>query len=187
MWTNVLMQGLGFLGKRREAKRRAAWDRYNNAMAGIQAAQSQNTVTDNVALRRDQHARNKLLIQTSRLQAAAKVKAGAAAAGVAGGAVEATIFDIGRNAAKKLDGEVDRMETSLRISDAQRRSIAMQRKMAIKPVTQTPSFLSGMADIGISILGDNAELPQSSGTLLEGPSADPELSNWERLKNTLMI
>lgn len=177
----------GYFGRRHIAKRQAMWDRYNNAMAGIQAGQAQNAITDNVALNRAKHAENKVALETSRLQAAAKVKAGAAAAGVAGGSVASTIFDIGRNAGRKLAAENDRFETSLLVTDQQRRNVAMQRTMAKKPITQTPSFMSAVATAGLRILEDNINTPQSSGTTLEGEGTQQETGGWDRLREMLMI
>lgn len=176
----------GFLGKRKAAKNQAAWDRYNNAMAGIQAGQARNSIAANVAMNRSQHAQNKVAIEASRLMAAAKVKAGAAAAGVAGGAVESTIFDVGRNAGNRLKAETDKFDASILVSDQQRRQVSMSRAMAQKPITQTPSFLSSMATTGLSILGDEINSPSSRGTQLEG--ADTQTPDgWDRLRNMLMI
>lgn len=182
-----LATGVGsFLGKRKAARTQASWDRYNNAMAGIQAGQARNAISVNVALNREQDAQQRVAIEASRLMAAAKVKAGAAAAGVAGGAVEATIFDIGRNAGKRQQAAADQLQTNILATDQQRRSVAMSRKMAQKPITQSPSFLSSMATTGLSILGDDINSTSSQGTQLEG--AETQIpDNWDRLRNMLMI
>lgn len=186
MWNTVLTQGMGFLTKRREAKNRAAWDNYHNAMAGIQAGVAQNAITDNVAINRARHAENKVAISKQRMMTAAKVKAGAAASGVAGGAVEATLFDIGRNAGQKIAGEEERMRVSLLATDQQRRGVAMQRTMSQKDVTSTPSMLSGMVGIGMTILEDRATEVSSTGTNLDGAERTSSKDfSWDRLK-TLM-
>jgi hypothetical protein len=181
----VAQQGFSFLAKRREAKAQASWDRYHNAMANIQGAQAQNAITDNVAINREKHAENEVMINKSRLMAAAKVKANAAAVGVAGGAVESTIFDIGRNAGNKLASEDKRMSVSLLASDQQRRGIAMQTMLSQKTVTQSPSILSGLANMGMSILDEQSQSPSSSGTNLGGNQRTSEAFSWDALK-TLM-
>lgn len=191
MWPIVIKGATSFLGKYRTAKAQAAWDRYHNAMTGLQAAQAQNTVTDNVAINREKHAENKVLINTSRMMAAAKVKAGAAAIGAEGGAVEATIFDIGRNAGKKLAGEEARMRVSLLATDQQRRGVALQKQMATRIVTQTPSLLSALASTGMDILDDQSSMAGSSGTNLDGAKQmDKQFDlskGWDKLKSQLMI
>jgi hypothetical protein len=185
MWAMVAQNGFSFLAKRRQAKNQAAWDRYHNAMVALQAAQAQNSVTDNVAINRAKHAENEVLIKKSRLMAAAKVTANAAASGVAGGAVETTLFDIGRNAGNKLASEDERMRVSLLASDQQRRGIAMQSKMGIKSVTQGPSLLSAVAGLGMSILDDQDTGPTSTGTTLGGNKRTQGQFSWDQLK-TLM-
>lgn len=175
----------GYLGKRKMAKNRAAWDAYNNKMALIQAGQSQNAVTDNVAINRAQKAENDLIIKTSRLVAAAKVKAGAAAAGVSGGSVEATLFDVGRNAGRKLAQSTDQFETSLQVTNQQRRSIAMGAKMSQRVSAPGPSLLGALATTGLNILEGMEEDVTSKGTLMGG--AKQTTSGWDRIKSQLMI
>lgn len=185
MYMKLAEAGLGYLQKSRAAKNQAAWDRYNNKMAQLTAAQSQNTVTENVALNKEQHAKNKVLVNSSRLVAAAKVKAGAAAAGVAGGAVEATLFSIGRNAGNRLASETSRMDTSLLVTDQQRRSISLAAKNAQKPITQGPSLLAALGAAGLDILADAEEdANASSGTNLEGGKL-PKLSGLDKIMNML--
>lgn len=178
MWERLGMEALGFLQKNRQAKRRAAWDRYNNAMSGIQAGQSQNAINVNVANARSQDAISRVDIARTRLMAAAKVRANSAAAGVAGQSVDDTLFDLGRNAGSRLHQEKIKFAASLNALDAQTSSLAMQRKLSQKPVTQTPSFLSHMATAGLNILAERAEdnTPTSSGTNLEGDAPTTEES-----------
>lgn len=186
MWMQLAQAGANFLSKRSEAKRQRSWDRYNNAMVGIQAGQANNSITQNVVMNKAKHAENKLAIQTSRLIAAAKVKAGAAAAGVAGGSVEATIFDIGRNAAKATKNETDRFTTSLLATDAQRRSLSMSRKLSQRPETELPSLLGAAFSAGVDILGEReTDTRTSNGTLLEGGSnqSDP----WANMRSKYML
>lgn len=190
MWLQAAQHGIGFLNKRREAKNRAAWDRYNNTMAGLQAGQAQNSITENVVAERDAHASKKLLIATSRLKTAAKVRAGAAAAGVSGGSVEQTLFDVGRNAGNALYAEEARFGAALLVSDQQRKNVSMQRQMAIKPVTRMPSIAQAIGGGMLSIAADRAEdnTPQSRGTNMEAGQLPQTMTDgWSKFKDMLMI
>lgn len=187
MWDTAVTNGLGFLAKRQKAKASAAWDKYNNAMTGIQTAQGNNALSTNVALNRAAHAKNNILIQRSRLMAVAKVNAGASAAGVGGGSVQSTVFDLGRSAGEKIAAENSRFETSLLVSDQRRRGLSMQRELSMKPITQTPSFLTALATTGLSILNEDTTKPSSEGTSLEGPNNTDDLGGWDKLKSMLMI
>ena len=185
MWGSVINAGFGFLKASQDAKVTRAWEKYNNRMAGIQAGQSNNAVTENVAKNREQHAENKVVQQIVRMKATAQVKAGAAAAGVAGGSVDATLFDVGRNAGHKSSQELDRFEQSLLVTDQQRKNISMQRSMAMKPLTPKPSLLGAMANATADILGDQAAAPSSMGTNLGGASqATPTM--WDQLRTTML-
>lgn len=184
-WGSALKSFGGFLKASRDAKAQRAWDAYNNRMVGIQAARSNNAITENVAQNREQHAQNKVNIQISRLMASAQVKAGAAAAGVAGGSVDATLFDVGRNAGHKQSQELDSFENALLATDMQRKNVSMQRSMSMKPLTPKPSVFGMLANVGVDILGEQASRPTSIGTNLNGQAqATPNI--WDRVKTTML-
>lgn len=185
MWGSAIKAGFGFLAASRDAKASRAWETYNNRMAGIQAGSSNNAITENVAKNREAHAQNKVLLQVSRMKATAKVKAGAAAAGVAGGSVDATLFDVGRNAGHRTAQETDRFEQSLLVTDMQRKNVSMQRSMALKPLTPKPSLLGALSNATADILGDMAATPSSMGTNLDGAKqAEPRL--FDNIRRTML-
>lgn len=187
MWSIIAQRGLGFLNKRAAAKTQRSWDRYNNAMAGIQAGQALNAVAVNTAAIRSEDAIKRVGIARSRLMAAARVKAGAAAAGVAGGAVDTTLFDIGRNAGSALHTEQTRFKATLLATDQQRRGIAMQRQLSQKPLTENPSILGAITNTGLEILEERAALPSSVGTQLGGATQVEQPQPLEQLRNMLSI
>ena len=186
MWMQAFNDGIGFLAKHTVARNQRAWDKYNNAMVSMQSAQSQNSVTSNEALASAEHAERKLLIQTSRLQAAAKVQAGAAAAGVSGGAVEATLFDIGRNAGTRLAAERDQYDASLQVTMQQRRNIALQSKLAQRDLTKGPSLLAALGDFAAD--WQTEQETGSAGTQLEGRDTQIQPNEpWKRVTDGLML
>lgn len=187
MWAMKLGSAIGnYMYQNKLAESRRLWTKYNNKMAHLQAGIAQDAITDNVALNAVQHAENKMLIKTSKLMTAAKVKAGAAAMGQAGGSVEATLFDVGRNAAVRLAQEDEAFRTSIMVTNQQRKSTAMSAQMAQQTAPEGPSLGSALLGAGLNILGDAMDTPTSSGTMLEGGSESPT-SGWDKLREHLMI
>ncbi len=188
MWEQLALRGVSFLQKRQQARTQAAWDRYNNAMSGIQAGQASNAISTNAANLRSQNARNRVSIEKSRLMAAAKVKAGAAAAGVAGRSVDDTLFDLGRNAGNRLHEQKIRFSASMAGIGQQKRSVAMQRQLSQKQITQGPSLLGEIANGALDILGERVTAPGSDGTLLEGGEPTQETTGpLSAIRNMLDI
>lgn len=187
MWGQILAGAGSYLMKSKKASTQAKWDKYNNTMTALQAAQSANTITQNVALNREQHAANKVQVATGRLMAVAKVKAGAAAAGVTGGSVESTLFGIGRNAGLKIASETQRFDTSIRTTDQQRKNVALQAQMATKAITQQPSLLGAISTTAGSIAATRIDTPTSGGTALEGGTPAPETGMLSDLRTALNL
>lgn len=195
MFLQIAQAASGHIARHREAKNRAAWTRYNNAMVNIQAGQARNAITDNVAMQRAAKAENDMLIQTSRLVASAQVRAGAAAAGVSGGSVDATLYDLNRNAARKQQTKDTQFERSIMVTNQQRRTVAMQTAMSQRQAPAMPSLLQTALTTGLSIWEERQEAPGSAGTMLESgvPAAAPETEEegsipfWDRLRSQLMI
>ena len=76
------------------------WVAYNNTMRALTAAQDNNTLTMNQADAKMQLVEKRIDIMRQGQAAKAAAQVSANTAGAAGGSVEATLFDIGRNAAR---------------------------------------------------------------------------------------
>lgn len=186
MWNTIANAGFGYLKAARDAKASRAWDKYNNAVAGMQGGQALNSITVNESMNREQHAKNKVAIEVSRLMATAKVTAGAAAAGVSGGSVDATLFNVGRNAGNRQAQEADSFENGLMVTTQQRRNISLQRQLAQKPLTPMPSILGFVGNAMADILGEQVDEVGSSGTTLNGAQQTTGNGGWDWLKTTML-
>jgi hypothetical protein len=182
---NALSAGLGFLNKMAASRADRAFQKHHNRMVNMQAAQQQNSIGSNVLMNREQTANNKLLIQTSRLIATAKAKAGSAAAGVAGGSVEGVIYGVGRNAGTKQHQEARRFQTTLLVTDQQRRGVEMSRAMSQKALTPKPSILSALGNYSMTVLGAVSKEQGSAGTTLNGMQQNDETLAFSDIRNML--
>jgi hypothetical protein len=180
---NALSAGLGFLNKMAASRADRAFQKHHNRMVNMQAAQQQNSIGSNVLMNREQN--NKLLIQTSRLIATAKAKAGSAAAGVAGGSVEGVIYGVGRNAGTKQHQEARRFQTTLLVTDQQRRGVEMSRAMSQKALTPKPSILSALGNYSMTVLGAVSKEQGSAGTTLNGMQQNDETLAFSDIRNML--
>lgn len=131
------------------------WQKYQNAMTMLSAANSQNAITDNVTLAMEQNADQGLEIQKNQARAEGAARVAAAAAGVSGGSVDATMRDIGRNAAAKQYSRSQTLQGIFLTSDHQRQAVASQAQASLDhnmiPGPNTPAELLGLAGKGLDI------------------------------------
>lgn len=115
-----------FTVSRTEAKMAENMNRYRAAMAGISATRALNAVTTNQQRLGEQAAQQNLEVQRMGMQDAASAEVAAAAAGVAGGSVDAVFrdlsaaaesatFTVQRNARRQMQ-ELQRSRTDIRLS-----------------------------------------------------------------------
>lgn len=89
-------------------KTRKAFQNYHNSMVNLSNAVSQNAITINQIATENELIEESVNIQMDAMSAKASAEVMAAAAGVKGGSVEGSLFDINRNAAR---AEFKRSET----------------------------------------------------------------------------
>ena len=128
-----------FISASQQAKSQKAWAKYENTMRALQAAEANNNITANIVEERSAETAAKLIVQGNALKASASAEVSAATVGASGGSVEATLFDIGRNEAKKLNQTGDQYDASVRSMEAQRRQIAINLAVGKKHVGRGPS------------------------------------------------
>ena len=162
--TNSVVSGAGgFIAASLSNRIDRKWTAYQNRLVNLAAAQSRNALVDNKAMAQEEHLSNVMMINKSRLEAEAQAKAGAAAAGVAGGSVDTTIFETGRNAGAALNKEQSQFEQQLHVMEQQRDNVEAQRVARQRQLPQRPSALGAILGITADIL-DPPDVQQSSGT-----------------------
>lgn len=166
-WMAIARAGTSFITDSIAASSQRKWTSYNNKMINLQAARSFNTIQQNRAGEVTDHVENEILIQTTELMAKAKVKVAAATAGVAGGSVEASLFNVGRNAGKRLYAEETRFENAMRGMDHQATQIKTQAALAQKQLPTGPSVAGLLLNMGSIALKDQqgTDSRVSNGTL----------------------
>lgn len=182
MYGKIASAAFGFIARSREARAQATWDRYNNAMVDIQAAQAHNVLAENTAALRQSRVEDNILVQTQLLRATASAANSAASAGTGGGSVASVIHDLTRSAGMRDVRDEDRFDQGLLNIDQQRRQIEVQRRTGTKPITQQPSLLGQIGATGLSILADYEASPQSAG--LEGGD---QVTRLDHFRNQLML
>lgn len=161
----LLKAGLSYSAASDKAKSDRQWQAYNNAMLNISGALAQNDITQNEVFAREKSIQQGVAIQKSEFLTEANAENSAAAAGTTGRSVNATLFDIQRNAANA--------KSNLE-NDAQNQEIAfqnMRQKVSQQVLTQTdvrtipsPNPVTTMlglgGDIGKLYKNDSKELDQ---------------------------
>lgn len=89
----------GFLQQRNETKAKNAVRKRQNENAAVLGAHNFGVISQTRAQIREETTSSRVKIQRARAKALASAKVSAAAAGVAGGSVDAASFDISRSAA----------------------------------------------------------------------------------------
>jgi len=172
-----LFKGIaGFISASNERKAKKAqyeadkkWVAYNNTMRHLQAGQNNNMITQNIAKESMAALNDELIIAGNALAATAQAEVGAAAIGAAGGSVEATLFNIGRNEAKKKNTSKDRFDQSIHVMEAQRHKIAVDLAVGKQFVGAQPALgpspvMHLFSGIESACGGNNNNSRTSSGT-----------------------
>lgn len=183
MWMQVAQGVGGFLAARRRAKVQRQWDEYHNDMTNLQAAQSTNAVIANEAKIEEEAVLAQVALDISKLKTVARIENQAAASGVAGGSVAATILGVSRNAGRR-EASLDRQrESALLVTRSQKHQIATQAKLGQRELTDGPNLLSHVLNTGINILNEHESGTKSNGTTLDG--ATPIGNPFDRLRRGL--
>ncbi len=182
MFGTILPGAVGFLARSRQARAQRAWDRYHNDMVAVQASRARNVVAENTANVREQLVESQMLVATHAMRASASATASAAAAGVTGGSVAGTLVDLARSAGLREQQNASQFDQSLLAIDQQLQQIDTQQRQGTRQLTQGPSLLGAIGNMGLNILADYEAQPQSSG--LEG---GPQVSRGEHFLNQFML
>lgn len=125
----VIAQVGSFITASQQAASDRAWQTYNNKMARLTAAQTNNSITTNELMRKSRKRGQLFQIAKSEIATKATAEVAAAAAGATGNSVKMTQFDIGRNAANAR-GAIERDDQYQDINtDNQRLQTSMQLAM----------------------------------------------------------
>lgn len=116
------------------------WVAYNNTMRHLQAGQNNNMITQNIVAEKAAALNDQIIIAGNSMAATAAAENNAAALGAAGGSVEATLFNIGRNEAKKSHTSDQRFDQSVNVMEAQRHKIAIDLAVGKQFVGAAPAM-----------------------------------------------
>ena len=144
------------------------WVAYNNTMRALQAAQDNNVITQNIAAEKAAAVEEQIMIEGNAMKAKAAAEVAAATVGAAGGSVEATLFNIGRNEAKRSHQAYSHNEASINAMEHQRHKIAINLAVGKQFVGPKPALgpSPALALFGgfAGALAQNPNARRSSGT-----------------------
>jgi hypothetical protein len=158
----------GFLQKSRETKAKNAVRKRQNENAAVIGAHNQGVISQTRAQIREEATSSRVKIQRARAKALASAKVSAAAAGVAGGSVDAASFDISRSAAERAFSLQRGAEQELA------NTIDAEYQNKVNTVMQTQSMLSGPSGVGLALglVGDVFDA-RADDTGSDGTDAEP--------------
>lgn len=147
--------GMSYAASSASAKAQEKWQTYKNKMVGFISGEQQDDVTTNLSLAEVASGNQNFMIQKQELEAEGTARVNAAAAGVSGNSVDATMQDIARNAANQQDQRIQQMTTQQMAADKEKRSIVInaQNSMDYSSITQ-PSLIT----TGLSMLSKDMQI-----------------------------
>ena len=135
-----------------QAKAQQAWQAYSNQMANLSNANNQNVITSNQTMATQASAREAVSNQAAEIQATGSAEVAAAAAGVTGGSVAATVQDIERQAATVEYNRQEALKNQFDQFDQQRTNsttaAAMQQNYSYIPKPSSTAMLLGIGAAG---------------------------------------
>lgn len=144
---NLLGAGFQFLGAKREAATRRAWQEYNNKLTYLSNAMNQNAITENEILAQQAAADQALINKRGSIQAEGATEVSAAAAGVAGNSVNQALVDVARTSAMVESRRQIQYNNALLAFDQQRKqssfSAFMQQDRSVIPEPNIGTALLG--------------------------------------------
>lgn len=157
MYAQMGMSALSALGGYSTAKHNASMKRmmqdYNNSMSAFAAAQALNTQTGNEISVRDAAVTARQTIDLQSMQDRANAEVSAAAAGVAGGSVEAAMRGLTRSKLQAQEALRRKMQAHSRANTETRRGIAINKAMNKDiSVIPKPSVASALLGLGASMI-----------------------------------
>ena len=157
----------GFITASKEAAYQRKMAAYQNKMARLQAGRMHNTITINQQEQRAAEVRAKLGVQRNALKASAAAEVSAASVGASGGSVEDTLFNVGRNEARKSHMLSQQYDAQVAAMENQRHAIELDvalRKVRPAPGPNVASLLFDLAGLGAQANTVEQNRVQSNGT-----------------------
>jgi len=162
-----------------QARAMQQWQEYQNQMAHIADAQNQNSITTNTTLAIQASANEAVQNQAAGIQAEGAAKVAAAAAGVKGGSVAATIFNVERGIASVEYQRQQDLQNKFLAFDTQRRQSVLSAKMqedhSYIPKPSSAAMLLGIAKSGLEAYS-MTRAPSSGG--YGGSSGYSDAGTW---------
>jgi len=166
MWGQIGGAIANFITASREAQSKKEWQEYNNKMVNLQNGMNQNAITQNNSIARQVVLNNRINLMRSTMVATAKVRANAAAAGVAGQSVENTVLGLNRNSTIAGHNQTIGLEREIAANEVKRiQSVlgaSLQQDRSHIPTPNPMGLLAGIAS-GFT-QGQQNQGPQSGGT-----------------------
>lgn len=152
MYAQMGLAGINAISGYGTAKHNASMQRmqqdYTNSMNAFAAAQALNTQTANETSLRDAAVTAKLAMQGQSMQDMARAEVSAAAAGVAGGSVDAAMRGLTRSKLQAQMALKRKMQSHSRANAASRRGIALNKAMG-KDISVIPKSSVASALLGL--------------------------------------
>lgn len=143
-----------FLVASEQAKMRENARKHNNAMRAISAGEQVKALERKGTATKQAAARAMLADSIVNMQDRASAEVSAAAAGVAGGSVEAVMRDIERSALYQQGNRLDSHENAQRAIEQEKQNVRLQSVMGENvSVVGKPSLASSVLGLGISSIG----------------------------------
>lgn len=149
-----IAQGIGnFIEEGIASKLAKQMKEYRNRMAAISASMSQNTIVLNEVASRDASSRLRTQIQIQAAEDQASASVSAAAAGVRGGSVDATMRGLRRSAANAQAARKNRLKSEQRAHAAESTNVTLAMIMGKDiNVISKPSLLASAVGLGTTLL-----------------------------------
>lgn len=135
---SVISAIAGYRQARQTVKYQRRMQDYNNKMVSLSDALNQNAITNNVSTQMQKFAMAAVELKANAIQTSAQAEVAAAAAGVEGNSVEATIMDIQANAAGREYNRQNELKAMFNSATSQRQNSVWQARLQ-KDVSYIPS------------------------------------------------
>ena len=154
----------GFLSARREAKAANAVRKRQNENAAVIAAHNHGVISQHRAAIREETTSARVKIQRARMKALASARVSAAAAGVAGGSVEAGEYQVLRSAAERAHELTGRAEAGIAKTFQDEHQNRVNQAMQVKTMLSGPSVSGLLFNLGADYVDARAGDTGSDGT-----------------------
>lgn len=150
---SAVSHGMSSAASEAQYKADKKWQKYQNTMLALSAAQSQNAITTNVTQATLASAAEALEIRKATIAASGDAKVQAAAAGVGGNSVASAVRDVEKSGAQLEFARQEELRNAYLGFDYERRNVALSAKMGenanyIPKPSSVSSMLGFAKDVG---------------------------------------